>query len=84
MRDADVGWRGRARRGALGDAVPGGGMRRALGHAMALRSATSSLLATLLSVFLVMLWGALAVGGALTMVFPEHSLSVTGTTISAR
>ena len=41
-------------------------------------------LATLLSMLLFVLWAALAVGAVLTVVFPERTVSMAGTTASAR
>jgi hypothetical protein len=46
--------------------------------------ATRKFLATLVSMLLVALWAALAVGVVLTVVFPERSISVSGTTASSR
>jgi hypothetical protein len=72
--------RARPRRVAS-DGVPGGGMSRACRIAMV---ATRKFLATLMSMLLVALWAALAVGVVLTVVFPERSISVSGTTASSR
>lgn len=45
---------------------------------------TRAFLATLLSMLLFVLWAALAVGAVLTVVFPERTVSIAGTTASAR
>jgi hypothetical protein len=57
----------------------------ALTSTPALTSSTNArpLLAMLVSMLLVVLWAALAVGVVLTVIFPERTISIAGSTASA-
>ena len=45
---------------------------------------TRAFLATLLSMLLFVVWAAVALGAVLTVVFPERTVSMAGTTASVR